>query len=213
MQNYEQICEELGIEIPEEKKAEFKKKMNENYKSKADYDKQVEKRDEYKQSLDDVQSKLEDLEKEDVSGLKEQVKTLTTQLAEEKDARAKDAEKAELKEKVNDFLFDKKFVNALTEDAIRNGMLAKLEAEKGKNVEEVFKELTTKDGKEIENILVVENKEPEKKVPTFTSNFTSRFKSGDQKKGSQKLREMSLDERMKLKAEDPEYYATLANDK
>lgn len=213
MQNYEQICEELGIEIPEEKKAEFKKKMNENYKSKADYDKQVEKRDEYKQSLDDVQSKLEDLEKEDVSGLKEQVKTLTTQLAEEKDARAKDAEKAELKEKVNDFLFDKKFVNALTEDAIRNGMLAKLEAEKGKNAEEVFKELTTKDGKEIENILVVENKEPEKKVPTFTSNFTSRFKSGDQKKGSQKLREMSLDERMKLKAEDPEYYATLANDK
>lgn len=209
MQNYEQICEELGIEIPEDKKAEFKKKMNENYKSKADYDKQVEKRDEYKQSLDDVQTKLEALEKEDVSGLKEQVQTLTTQLAEEKDARAKDAEKAELKEKVNDFLSDKKFVNALTEDAIRNGMLAKLEAEKGKNAEEVFKELTTKDGKEIENILVVENKEPEVKVPSFTS----RFKSGDQKKGSQKLKEMSLDDRMKLKAEDPDYYATLANDK
>ena len=33
MQNYEQILQELGIEIPEDKKTELKKKMNENYKT------------------------------------------------------------------------------------------------------------------------------------------------------------------------------------
>ena len=41
MQNYEQILAELGIEIPEEKKADLKKKMSENYKTVADYNKPV----------------------------------------------------------------------------------------------------------------------------------------------------------------------------
>ena len=56
MQNYEQILAELGIEIPEDKKSDLKKKMDENYRTKSDYDKVVTKRDEYKTSLDDVQA-------------------------------------------------------------------------------------------------------------------------------------------------------------
>lgn len=209
MQNYEKILEELGIEIPEDKKADLKKKMSENYKTVADYNKQVEKKDEYKTSLDEVQSKLADLEKEDVDGLKDKVATLTQELADEKEARAKEAKQTELRDKVKDFLSDKKFVNAITEDSIRSQMIQKLEEENGKNAEDVFKELTTKDGKPIENILVDEKKAPDVKIPSFTT----KFNSGEQKKGTQKLREMSLDDRMKLKAEDPDYYATLLNDR
>lgn len=209
MQNYEQILAELGIEIPEDKKADLKKKMSENYKTVADYIKQVEKKDEYKISLDDVQSRLAELEKEDVDGLKDKVATLKQELADEKEARAKEAKQTELRDKVKDFLSDKKFVNAITEDSIRSQMIQKLEEENGKNAEDVFKELTTKDGKPIENILVDENKAPDVKIPSFTT----KFNSGEQKKGTQKLREMSLDDRMKLKAEDPDYYATLLNDK
>nr|DAM49790.1 MAG TPA: minor structural protein [Caudoviricetes sp.] len=209
MQNYEQILAELEIEIPEDKKADLKKKMSENYKTVADYNKQVEKKDEYKTSLDDVQSKLTDLEKEDVAGLKDKVATLTQELADEKEARAKEAKQTELRDKVKDFLSDKKFVNAITEDSIRSQMIQKLEEENGKNAEDVFKELTTKDGKPIENILVDEKKVPDVKIPSFTT----KFNSGEQKKGTQKLREMSLDDRMKLKAEDPDYYATLLNDR
>lgn len=209
MQNYEKILEELGIEIPEDKKADLKKKMSENYKTVADYNKQVEKKDEYKTSLDEVQSKLADLEKEDVDGLKDKITTLTQELADEKEARAKEAKQTELRDKVKDFLSDKKFVNAITEDSIRSQMIQKLEEENGKNAEDVFKELTTKDGKPIENILVDEKKAPDVKIPSFTT----KFNSGEQKKGTQKLREMSLDERMKLKAEDPDYYATLLNDR
>lgn len=209
MQNYEQILAELEIEIPEDKKADLKKKMSENYKTVADYNKQVEKKDEYKTSLDDVQSKLTDLEKEDVAGLKDKVATLTQELADEKEARAKEAKQTELKDKVNDFLSDKKFVNAITEDAIRSQMLLKLSEENEKNAEDVFKELTTKDGKQVANILVEEEKKPKVNIPSFTS----KFNSGEQKKGTQKLREMSLDDRMKLKAEDPDLYASLLNDK
>lgn len=209
MQNYEQILAELGIEIPEDKKADLKKKMSENYKTVADYNKQVEKKDEYKTSLDEVQSKLADLEKEDVDGLKDKVATLTQELADEKEARVKEAKQTELRDKVKDFLADKKFVNAITEDSIRSQMIQKLEEENGKNAEDVFKELTTKDGKPIENILVDEKKVPDVKIPSFTT----KFNSGEQKKGTQKLREMSLDDRMKLKAEDPDYYATLLNDR
>lgn len=209
MQNYEQILADLGIEIPEDKKADLKKKMSENYKTVADYNKQVEKKDEYKTSLDDVQSRLSELEKEDVDGLKDKVATLTQKLEDEKEARAKEAKQTELRDKVKDFLSDKKFVNAITEDSIRSQMIQKLEEENGKNAEDVFKELTTKDGKPIENILVDENKAPDVKIPSFTT----KFNSGEQKKGTQKLREMSLDDRMKLKAEDPDYYATLLNDR
>lgn len=209
MQNYEKILEDLGIEIPEDKKADLKKKMSENYKTVADYNKQVEKKDEYKTSLDEVQSKLADLEKEDVDGLKTKITTLTQELADEKEERAKEAKQTELRDKVKDFLSDKKFVNAITEDSIRSQMIQKLEEENGKNAEDVFKELTTKDGKPIENILVDEKKVPDVKIPSFTT----KFNSGEQKKGTQKLREMSLDDRMKLKAEDPDYYATLLNDR
>ena len=209
MEIKEKILEELGIEVPEDKKSELKKKMSENYKTVADYNKQVEKKDEYKTSLDEVQSKLADLEKEDVDGLKDKVATLTQELADEKEARAKEAKQTELRDKVKDFLSDKKFVNAITEDSIRSQMIQKLEEENGKNAEDVFKELTTKDGKPIENILVDENKAPDVKIPSFTT----KFNSGEQKKGTQKLREMSLDDRMKLKAEDPDYYATLLNDR
>lgn len=209
MQNYEQILAELGIEVPEDKKSDLKKKMSENYKTVADYDKQVKKKDEYKISLDDVQTRLAELEKEDVDGLKDKITTLTQELADEKEARAKEAKQTELRDKVKDFLSDKKFVNAITEDSIRSQMIQKLEEENGKNVEDVFKELTTKDGKPIENILVDEKKVPDVKIPSFTT----KFNSGEQKKGTQKLREMSLDDRMKLKAEDPDYYATLLNDR
>ena len=95
------------------------------------------------------------------------------------------------------------------QNAWKECKVTKLEEENGKNAEDVFKELTTKDGKPIENILVDEKKAPDVKIPSFTT----KFNSGEQKKGTQKLREMSLDDRMKLKAEDPDYYATLLNDR
>ena len=104
MQNYEAILSELEIEIPEGKKADLKKKMEENYRTKSDYDKVVTKRDEYKNSLDNVQKELEGFKDVNVEELQTKVTTLTTQLNEEKAGRAADARKAEVEKQVNDFL-------------------------------------------------------------------------------------------------------------
>lgn len=216
MQNYEQILADLGVEFPKDKLEEFKKRHAENYKTVADYNKQVEKcnrvteeRDEYKTSLEDAQSKLSELEKEDVNGLKEQISTLKTQIADKNEAMDKLSKQVELKEKVNDFLSGKKFVNTFAEEAIRKGMLEKLEEENGKNAEDVFNELYTTDGKVNEGIFVEEKKEPKNNIPSFTT----KFNSGERKKGVQKLNEMSLDAQIALKAEDPDLYNSLANDK
>ena len=140
MQNYEQILQELGIEVPEEKKADLKKKMGENYRTKADYDKAVEKRDEYKQSLDDVQAKLDGFKDVDVDDLKGQISTLTTQLADEKAARAADARKVELDKDVTTLFSaldengEKKyeFLNDITADHYRAALLEELEKDSAK---------------------------------------------------------------------------------
>ena len=80
MQHYEQILQELGIEIPEEKKTDLKKKINENYKTINEYNAKVAKMEEYKNSLDDVQAKLDGFKDVDVADLKSQIATLTSDL-------------------------------------------------------------------------------------------------------------------------------------
>ena len=83
MKNIYEIMKEFGIEIPEDKKDGFDKAWKENYRTKAEFEKAAAKRDEYKQSLEDVQGKLKDFEKVDVEDLQNQVKTLTADLQRE----------------------------------------------------------------------------------------------------------------------------------
>ncbi len=159
MQNYEQFMKELGIEIPEDKKDALSAKMKENYKSVVDYNKVVEKRDEYKTSLDGVQEKLKNFEGVDVEDLKGQISTLTTQLQDEKNAREKDAARFELEKTVDSFMGEKKFVNDITAGSLREKLLEALDADtaKGKSIEDIFKKLISdKDGNQLPNILVDE---------------------------------------------------------
>lgn len=58
MKNIYEILKEFGLELPEEKKADFEKAWKENYRTKAEYDNAVTKRDEYKSSLDTVNERL-----------------------------------------------------------------------------------------------------------------------------------------------------------
>ena len=153
MQNYEQILAELGIEIPEDKKADLKKKFDENYRTKADYDKAIAKRDEYKTSLDDVQKQLEEFNDVDVNDLKTQISTLTKQLADEKKAHDDDTRKAELEKTISDFLAttDEKgekvydFVNPITEDFYHAELMKALDSDsaKGKSISDIFKSMVT----------------------------------------------------------------------
>ena len=159
MGNYEQILKDLGVEIPEDKKADLKKKMEENYSTKEDYDKAVEKRDEYKTSLEQVQEKLDGFKDVDVDDLKGQIQTLTSELADEKKARAEDACKVEVEKTVNAFLSstDEKgerqyhFLNDITENHFRDALMAELDKDsaKGKSIGDIFKGMVTDaDGKQ-----------------------------------------------------------------
>lgn len=165
MENYEQILKGLGIEIPEDKKADLKKKMEENYSTKEDYDKAVEKRDEYKTSLEQVQEKLDGFKDVDVDDLKGQIQTLTSELADEKKARAEDARKVEVEKTVNAFLAstDEKgerqyhFLNDITENHFRDALMAELDKDsaKGKSIGDIFKGMVTDaDGKQKPGIFV-----------------------------------------------------------
>lgn len=165
MENYEQILKDLGVEIPEDKKADLKKKMEENYSTKEDYDKAVEKRDEYKTSLEQVQEKLDGFKDVDVDDLKGQIQTLTSELTDEKKARAEDACKVEVEKTVNAFLSstDEKgerqyhFLNDITENHFRDALMAELDKDsaKGKSIGDIFKGMVTDaDGKQKPGIFV-----------------------------------------------------------
>lgn len=198
MQNYEQILQELGIEVPDDKKNALKQKMRENYRTKADYDKAIEKRDEYKESLDDVQEKLDGFKDVDVDDLKGQISTLTKQLNDEKEERAKDAARVELDKNVNTFLSDKKFVNALTEKSIRASLMEELEKDtaKGKSIEDIFKGLISdKEGNQMENILISEEQQ---RANQNAARFTEPMK---RKPGPGKT--YSMAELMKMKNDNP----------
>lgn len=208
MLNIEQILTEFNVEIPDGKKEEFVKKVLENYKTVAEYQKVTKKRDELKESLDNVQGELEKFKDVDVDNLKSQISTLTTQLADEKKAREKDAEKARIEKNVSEFLAEKKFVNQFTEKTIRESLITELDKDtaKGRSIEDIFTDLITdEEGHEIENILVNSGK----KKPFFTGGSSN----NGCKNGHQKLSEMTLDARMALKKKDPELYAAMKQDK
>lgn len=88
MKNIYDILKDFGLEVPEDKKADFDKAWKENYRTKADYDKIAGQRDEYKTSLDTVNEKLKEFDGVDVADLKGQITTL------QEDLRKKDVEYA-----------------------------------------------------------------------------------------------------------------------
>ena len=205
MQNYEQILAELGIEIPEDKKADLKKKFDENYRTKADYDKAIIKRDEYKASLDDVQKQLEEFK--DVDDLKTQISTLTTQLANEKKAHDDDTRKAALEKTVDEFFatVDEKgekvydFLNDITANHYREELSKALDSDsaKGKSIVDIFKGMITDaDGKQKAGIFV------DKQQAAAQQNAAKFTKPAQQSGASGQKYTMS--QLMKMKNENPD---------
>ena len=221
MQNYEQILQELGIEVPEDKKSDLKKKMDDNYRTKSDYDKAVQKRDEYKTSLDNVQTKLDGFKDIDVDDLKGQITTLTTQLNDEKTARAADARKVELEKMVNGFLSETddkgervyEFTNPITENYYREQLLKELDSDsaKGKSISDIFKSLITdENGNQTPNILVDKQ---QSQAQQNAARFTTSIQKGSGTGGTltkEDFKKMNLDERLKLKQSDPDLFAALS---
>lgn len=88
VKNIYEIMKEYGLEVPEDKKTDFDKAWKENYRTISDYDKAVSQRDNYKASLDDVNTRLKEFEGVDVKDLQGQITKL------QGDLKAKDDEYA-----------------------------------------------------------------------------------------------------------------------
>lgn len=81
MQNIHDILGGIGITVPEEKKADFDKAVNENYKTVAEVDKIEAKRDLYKSQLDETQAALKDYDGVNVEELLGKISALEKTLA------------------------------------------------------------------------------------------------------------------------------------
>ncbi len=81
MKNITELLAGLGIQIPEDKKADFDKEFAENYKTIADYDKQRMKLEQAQSDLSTARTQLEGFKDVDVNDLKNQITTLTNTLA------------------------------------------------------------------------------------------------------------------------------------
>lgn len=194
MKSIYEILKTIGVEVPEDKRADFDKEWKENYRTKEEYDKAVLKRDEYKSSLDDVQSKLDGFKDVDVEDMKSQIFTWKKKFEDEQTARAADAAKVELEKNVDTFLADKKFVNDITQSSIRGSLMEALgsDSAKGKSIDDLFKTLITdKDGNQIDNILVDEEQQ---NLENGRARFTQPINKPNKAPGSKDPNTMNYDE-------------------
>lgn len=137
MQNMIEICKEFGFEVPSERTAEFNKKVAENYRTVADYNKQIGKvetdRDAWKQKAETAEETLKGFEGVDLQTIQNEISTYKK--------RAEDAEK-----EYSDKLYARDFEDALktelesytfTSEAAKKSVIADIKAA----------ELKLKDGK------------------------------------------------------------------
>ena len=208
MQNYEQILAELEIEIPEDKKEPLRKAWNQNYKTIADYNKQVEKAKRIKSEVEEAKRTLEQKQAElkEAVSLKEQAETLKQQLQEVQDARIKLINEQTNKENLRKFFSGKKFINSITENEVNRQMLEALEEDNTRSIEEVFDEIVPPELRE--SVFV-----SDRAIPDFTTKFNQNQPPEQKEKGIDKLNSMSLSEKMLLRQNDIGQYNKLANDK
>lgn len=128
MKNIFKIMEEFGLELPEDKKKDFEKAVNENYKTVADYDKQKEKLTAAEDTIKANDTALEDLKKQ-LEGFKDvDVSALNNRISE------LEKERDTLKEDYETKIADRDFQDILKESII---------AAKGKDTEKIMRLLDT----------------------------------------------------------------------
>lgn len=208
MQNYEQIFKECGVVIPEDKKEPLRKAMNQNYKTIADYNKQVEKTKRYQSEIEEAKRTLEQKQAElkEAVSLKEQAETLKQQLKEVQDARTKLINEQTNKENLRKFFSGKKFINSITENEVNRQMLEALEEDNTRSIEEVYEEVVPPEKRK--GVFV-----SDRKIPTFTTKFNQKQPPKQKEKGIDKLNSMSLTEKMLLRKNDVGQYKRLQRDK
>lgn len=210
MKNVEQILKDAGVELTDEQKAAVNAAISENYRTIADYDKQVKKTEKSESERIALQQQLTDAQ-DTIRGFDGvDVEKLNKDIAEWKQ-RAEKAEKDAQKQ-----IYDRDFSDALktelenvrfTSEAAKRDVMTQIRAA----------ELKLKDGKILGLADLIEqikkndasafvDEKQEQLEAGRAKPFTGPLKGAAQPTTSEKFKAMSLDERMKLKASDPAAY-------
>lgn len=151
MKNIYELLKMVGVEVPEEKKEEFDKLVEENYKTVADYNKQKDKLDkandelkQKKETIDDLNEQIKGFEGTDetITKLQEQVKAYEdAEKQRAEDAKAKKDDE-ELTARIANELGEVEFINEFTKNSIYDAIKAGVKADNTKGVKTIFNELT-----------------------------------------------------------------------
>ena len=116
MKNVYEILKGIGIEIPEDKKADFDKAMIENYKTASEVEKLRTARDNYKDELGKAQTALKEFEGVDVKELQGKITELSNTIKSNQDA---------FDQKLADMEFDSILDSAISGSGAKNAKAVK----------------------------------------------------------------------------------------
>lgn len=111
MKNIHTLLGEIGITIPEDKKAEFDKAVLANYKTVAEVEKITVARDNYKSQLETAQNSLKKFEGVDVENLKGEIEKLNADL---------EKKNTEYQSKIADMEFNSVIDSAISKSGAKN---------------------------------------------------------------------------------------------
>lgn len=209
MQKLIETLKQFGIEVPTEKHAEVKKALSEHYKNAAEHTKAIGKleteRDSWKERAETAEETLKKFDGKDVDAMQKEIDDWKKKAEDaEKNFNAKEAER-EKQELLKEAFADIEFTSNAAKNAIMAQISENVTVKNGKLIG--FNDLL-EDAKKNDASAFV-NKE-QQNLENNKARFTNPMNNQNNvKTGKQILSEMTLDERIKMKNNDPEGYKAL----
>ena len=148
MKDIFEILKGNGIEVPEDKVAEIRKMVAENYKTINEFDNKINKLNDQltdaQNTITDLSTKLKDFDSVDIDGLKARLKKFEDDEKSRKDAEDQAAALQALKDRFAPLRGDKEFLNEGTEQWMFSEFekARALDENKGKGDAEIFEAIT-----------------------------------------------------------------------
>ena len=209
MQKLIETLKQFGIEVPTEKHAEVKKALSEHYKNVAEHTKAIGKleteRDSWKERAETAEETLKKFDGKDVDAMQREIDDWKKKAEDaEKNFNAKEAER-EKQDLLKEAFADIEFTSNAAKNAIMAQISENVSVKNGKLIG--FNDLL-EDAKKNDASAFVdkEQKNLEQNKARFTNPMNNQ---NNGKSGKRILSEMTLDERIKMKNNDPEGYKAL----
>lgn len=123
MKNIENICKDLGIEIPEDKTEAFRKEVTENYKTVAEYDKLATKANKFEEDLKTANETLEKFKDIDPDKIANEIADYKQKLDDAEKKYKADLESRDYNDAIDKLLGEIKFTSEAAKRAFKNDLI------------------------------------------------------------------------------------------